>query len=78
MYELPVDVHEKLHGVVGPVPPLDEDDAKWLWGLYNQEGSPEMSLFEALDWLMINAPNSEFAIAIMSQYGFLRNHLGRS
>ena len=78
VYELPVDVHEKLHGVVGPVPPLDEDDAKWLWCLYNQEGSPEMSLFEALDWLLAHAPNSEFAIAIMAQYGFLRNHLGRS
>lgn len=77
IYELPVDVHEKLHGAVGPVPPLDEDDARWLWGEFKRVDH-EMELFEALAWLQMHAPTSDFAIAIMAQYGFLSNHLDRS
>ena len=38
----------------------------------------EMGLFEALEWLQLHAPNSEFAMAMMAQSGFLQNHLGRS
>ena len=77
VYNLPVDVHEKLHAIVEPVPPLDEDDAHWLWVKYREHGG-RMDLFEALDWLQLNAPNSEFAIAIMKQSEFLHQHMGRS
>ena len=76
VYELPIDAHEELHKVVGPVPPLDDYDAKWLWLKYCDAAEHNMSLDDALDWLQVNAPNSDFAIAIMAQRGFLRNKLG--
>lgn len=74
VYELPMDVHQRLHAAVNPIPPLDEDDAKRLWGMF-KEVDHEMELFEALEWLRTNAPTSEFAIAIMAQQGFLHNYL---
>lgn len=77
VYSLPIPVHQELHATVGPVPPLDEDEARWLW-IQFKAVDHEMSLFEALEWLQLYAPNSEFAIAIMAQAGFLHNHLGRS
>lgn len=76
VYELPIPVHEALHNTVGPVPPLGEDEAKQLWIMYC-EVKHEMDLFEALAWLQLHAPNSEFAIAIMAQYGFLLNNMER-
>lgn len=76
MYDLPNNVHQDLHNAVGPVPPLDEDEAKWLWEQYKLV-EHEMELFEALAWLQMHAPNAEFAMAIMAQYGYLKNHLGR-
>lgn len=75
VYEIPVAVHQELHQVVDAVPALDEYDARELWIRFQCEG--EMSLFEALAWLMRNSPGAEFSIAIMAQYGFLRNKLGR-
>ena len=77
VYDLPVSIHKELHAAVGPVPPLDDMDAKWLWCRYIQERR-SMGLFEALEWLRINAPNSEFAIAIMTQEKFLSEKLERS
>ena len=74
IYELPLEVHQALHQAVRPVPPLDEEDAKWLWHQYVAEHR-NMELFEALDWLRLHAPNSEFAIAIIEQQGFLQNNL---
>lgn len=79
VFELPVNVHAKLHNEVGPVPPLDEEDARWLWIQYRLNGRKCFELFEALEWLRLNAPNSEFALAIIQQERFLRDKLdGRS
>lgn len=77
VYDLPLAVHQQLHAEVGPVPPLDEADAKWLWCRYVDERR-SMDLFEALAWLRTNAPNSEFAVAIMAQEAFLSEKLERS
>lgn len=77
IYEIPIVVHQELHANVEPMPPLDETEAKMLWDLYKQTDQ-DMSLFQALAWLQLHAPNAEFAMAIMAQYGFLSNHLGRS
>lgn len=74
VYELPLEVHQALHQAVRPVPPLDEEDAKWLWHQYVAEHR-NMELMEALEWLRLHAPNSEFAIAIIEQQGFLQNNL---
>lgn len=74
IYEIPITVHQALHSSVGKVPPLDEQEGKMLWELYKQLDH-ELSLFEALDWLQLNAPNAEFAMAIMAQRGFLKNNL---
>lgn len=76
IYEIPISIHQELHATVEPIPPLDEEDARSMWILYKQIGR-ELGLFEALEWLWRNAPNSEFAMAMMAQLGFLRNHLGR-
>ena len=70
-------VHQELHSVIEPIPPLSEEEARWLYSLYLQE-KRSMELFEALEWLQLHAPNAEFAMAIMAQAGFLHNHLGRS
>lgn len=76
VYEIPVEVHQELHRVVSAVPALSEPDAKELWILFQRES--EMSLFEALRWLMLNSPDAGFSIAIMAQFGFLQNKIGRS
>lgn len=77
IYEIPIVVHQELHSVIEPIPPLSEDEARGLWIEFKAVGH-EMSLFEALEWLQLHAPNSEFAMAMMAQAGFLHNHLGRS
>lgn len=74
VYELPIEVHNALHATTRPVPPLDEEVAKWLWHQYVAEHR-NMELMEALEWLRLHAPNSEFAIAIIEQQGFLQNNL---
>lgn len=78
VYDLPAEVHQLLHATVGAVPPLDDGDAKWLWTRYCENGRHFDDIFDALEWLRLNAPNSDFAIAIMTQHGFLQNKLGRS
>lgn len=75
VYEIPVAVHQELHQVVDAVPALSEAEAKELWIRFQDEG--EMSLFEALAWLMRYSPGAGFSIAIMAQYGFLQNKIDR-
>ena len=77
VYEIPIEVHQELHQIIDAVPVLDESEAKELWIRFQSEGE-DLSLFEALRWLMLNSPNAGFSIAIMAQFGFLRNKLGRS
>lgn len=77
VYEIPIDIHQELHQIVDAVPALSEDEAKELWVRFQSE-SEELSLFEAFAWLMRYSPSAEFSIAIMAQYGFLRNKLERS
>ena len=77
IYEIPIVVHQELHANVEPMPLLDEAEAKMLWELYKQTDQ-DMDIFQALTWLQLHAPNAEFAMAIMAQYGFLSNHLDRS
>ena len=72
VYEIPMNIHQDLHATIGPVPPISEAEAEWLWKEYKKTNR-EMGLYEALAWLQLHAPNSEFAIAVMSQAGFLRN-----
>ena len=74
VYEIPISIHQELHQVVRAVPALEEDQAKELWIRFQNES--ELSLFEALEWLMRYSPSAEFSIAIMAQFGFLRNKLG--
>ena len=75
IYQIPDEVHRDLHHTVGKVPPLDEDEARFLWERY-KELDHELDIFEAFEWLMQNSPNAGFAMAIMAQYGFLRNFMG--
>ena len=75
VYEIPIEVHQALHAAVGQVPPLDEDEARLLWDRFKQLDRP-LGLYEAFEWLMQNSPNAEFSMAIMAQYGFLRNYMG--
>lgn len=77
VYQIPIAVHQELHSVIEPIPPLSEEEARWLWTEFKAVDH-EMGLFEALEWLQLHAPNSEFAMAMMAQSGFLQNHLGRS
>lgn len=77
IYELPIEVHHDLHTVVGPVPPLEEAEARQLW--YDLKAvDHDMDLYEGLEWLIDNAPNNKFAAAITAQYVFLQENLGRS
>lgn len=75
IYQIPIEVHHQLHATVGKVPPLEENEARLLWQQFKQLDHP-LDMFEALEWLMANSPNAEFSIAIMAQYGFLRNFMG--
>lgn len=71
VYEIPDDVHRKLHEVVGPVPRLTEPEARELYVAYKKVG--RLDLNEALKWLIDNSPNAEFSTAIYAQLGFLQN-----
>ena len=75
VYRIPIGVHQQLHATVAQVPPLSEEEAKDLWQRYQELGHG-LDLYEAYEWLMLNAPNSDFSTAIMAQYGFLRNFMG--
>jgi hypothetical protein len=70
VYEIPDDVHRKLHEVVGPVPTITEHEARELFVAYKRNG--DLDLNQALKWLAENAPNDEFKNAILAQLGFLR------
>lgn len=75
VYEIPIPVHQDLHTVAGNVPVLNDADARWLWQEYKKLDH-ELDLFEALEWLQLNAPNLEFAAAIAVQREFLQQNLG--
>ena len=77
VYEIPKEIHHELHTVVEPIPPLTDDEARWLWAQYKKVAH-EMDIFEALDWLYANAPNLIFMKAIAKQREFLQNNMGRS
>ena len=74
VYELPIEVHHELHSNVGSVPPLSDAEARQLWLAFKQL-KYEMDLFEALEWLVGNAPNPEFEEAIKEQQRFLLENL---
>lgn len=73
-YEMPVSVHRRLHENASPVAPLSESEAMELWHRYDGLGH-KLSLFEALGWLIRNAPNEQFARAIEQQERFLLENL---
>ena len=73
VYQLPVPLHQKLHEVVEPIPVLGEQEARELFIEYQRlDHKPELE--EALKWLILHAPTSEFAMAIMAQLGFIQNY----
>ena len=76
VYEMPVGVHQKLHKEIGAVPALSEAEARELWVQFQSYDS-EMSLWEALEWLISYSPSAEFSDSIKKQYAFLRCELGR-
>lgn len=73
VYQVPVPMHQKLHEVVSPIPVLSESEAKALFIEYHKLGQ-RLELEEALKWLVANAPNPDFAIAMMAQLGFVQNY----
>lgn len=73
VYEIPDDMHTALHQVVGPVPEISEDEARSLYVEYRRLDQ-ELTLKEALNWLILHAPSAEFAIAMMTQLGFIINY----
>lgn len=75
IYDIPIVVHRALHAAVGNVPPLEDKEARRLWNKY-AELDRELSLYEGLEWLLDNAPNEGFRLAIKAQYDFFKNNLG--
>lgn len=75
VYQIPIGVHQQLHATVQKVPPLKENEARFLWNRLKQE-SHRLDIFEALEWLMRNSPNAEFYEAIRAQHDFLRDTIG--
>lgn len=71
IYEIPDEVHKKLHKFVAPVPPITDIEAIALLNAY----PGEMELFDALEWLAYNASDQNFSTAILAQLGFLKNEL---
>ena len=74
IYQLPIAVHQELHANVEPIPPLSEDEARQLWTEFKSVDH-DMELFEAMEWLIAHAPNSEFEEAITAQQRFLLDNL---
>ena len=73
VYEIPDDMHTALHKIVGPAPEISEDEAMRMYVEYKRLDQ-DLDIYEALNWLILNAPNAEFAMAIMAQLGFIRNY----
>ena len=74
IYQLPIAVHQELHANVEPIPPLSEDEARQLWMEF-KSADHDMELFEALEWLIAHAPNSDFKQSIAEQQSFLLDNL---
>ena len=72
VYELPVEIHKKIHILAAGIPPLNEREAQDLWVEFNNAARRDMSLYEALDWLVANSPNDDFRNAIMTEYAVIR------
>lgn len=70
VFEISDEVHRNLHKAVAPIPLITEQEARKLYTDYRK--LPDLGLYDALEWLIENAPASEFAIAIMGQYMYLR------
>lgn len=70
VYNIPDDVHRNLHKAVAPIPLVTEQEARELFVDYRKH--PDMGMFDALEWLIENAPASDFALAVMGQYLYLR------
>lgn len=77
VYEIPKSVHQELHAMYGHMPPLTDEEARWLWQKY-KNASHEMDIWDALNWLYANAPNLLFMDAIALQSQFLREKMERS
>ena len=73
VYEIPDDMHTALHKIVGPAPAISEEEAMRMYVEYKRLDQ-DLDLYEALNWLILNAPSAEFAMAIMAQLGFIRNY----
>ena len=73
VYEIPDDMHTALHKIVGPAPEISEDEAMRMNVEYKRLDQ-DLDIYEALNWLILNAPTAEFAMAIMAQLGFIRNY----
>lgn len=74
IYPLPIYIHDELHKECGPVPIIDEYEARVMWEQFKLVDH-EMRLFEGLGWLIDHAPNKEFKDAIEAQRRFLRTNL---
>lgn len=69
-YNIPDELHRNLHKAIAPIPTITEQEARKLYTDYRK--LPDLGLFDALEWLIDNAPSSDFALAIMGQYLYLR------
>lgn len=77
VYEIPIPTHRQLHKEVEPIPPLSDMEARELW-IRLKAVNHNIGIFEALEWLIANAPNDDFAEAMLAQQQFLLNNLERS
>lgn len=73
VYEIPDDMHTALHQIVGPAPAISEEEAQRMFVEFKRLDH-ELDFKEALNWLILNAPTAEFAIAMMAQLGFVVNY----
>ena len=77
VYEIPIPTHRLLHKEVEPIQPLSDMEARELW-IRLKAVNHNMGIFEALEWLIANAPNDDFAEAMLAQQQFLLDNLERS
>lgn len=70
VYEIPDDIHVDLHNSIPPVPPITEWQARTLYMEYSKQDIHDV--FDALEWLIDNAPSEEFRIAMINQALYLR------
>lgn len=78
VFEVPISLHNDYHAHIHDIPVPDGSVLRFLWFHYQRTRPKihEMGIVEACDWLIANADDLDFRMAMTSQRNFFQSHGG--